>query len=35
MIKLSLTNLNNLLRLNYYDKTIIDKFKYFIKIKLL
>jgi hypothetical protein len=23
-----------LLKLNYYDKTIVDKFKYFIKIKL-
>jgi hypothetical protein len=30
-----LTNLNILLRSDYYDKTIIDKFKYFIKIKLL
>jgi hypothetical protein len=34
MIKL-LINLNVLLRSNYYDETIIDKFKYFIKIKLL
>jgi hypothetical protein len=34
MIKL-LRNLNVLLRSNYYDGTIIDKFKYFIKIKLL
>jgi hypothetical protein len=35
MIKLLLTNLNTLLRSNYYDKTIVEKFKYFIKIKLL
>jgi hypothetical protein len=35
MIKLLLTNLNALLRSNYYDETIIDKYKYFIKIKLL
>jgi hypothetical protein len=28
-------NLNILLQLRYYDKTIIEKFKYFIKIKLL
>jgi hypothetical protein len=35
MIKLSLTNLNISLRSNYYDETIVDKFKYFIKIKLL
>jgi hypothetical protein len=34
MIKLS-KNLNVLLRSNYYDETIIEKFKYFIKIKLL
>jgi hypothetical protein len=34
MIKL-LRNLNVLLRSNYYDGTIIDKFKYFIEIKLL
>jgi hypothetical protein len=33
MIKL-LRNLNVLLRSNYYDETIVDKFKYFIKIKL-
>jgi hypothetical protein len=35
MIKLLLTNLNTVLRSNYYDQTIVDKFKYFIKIKLL
>jgi hypothetical protein len=35
MMKLSLTNLNVLLRSNYYDETIVDKFKYFIKIQLL
>jgi hypothetical protein len=35
MIELLLTNLNTLLRSNYYDEIIIDKFKYFIKIKLL
>jgi hypothetical protein len=35
MIKLLLGNLNVLLRSNYYYETIIDKFKYFIKIKLL
>jgi hypothetical protein len=33
MIKLLLKNLNTLLRSNYYDETIIDKSKYFIKIK--
>jgi hypothetical protein len=32
MIELLLKNLNVLLRLNYYDETIIEKFKYFIKI---
>jgi hypothetical protein len=26
MIRLLLTNLNILLKLNYYDKTIVDKF---------
>jgi hypothetical protein len=31
IIKLLLTNLNILLKLNHYDKTIIAKFKYFIK----
>jgi hypothetical protein len=31
MIKLLLTNLNILLKLNYYNKTIIEKFKYFIE----
>jgi hypothetical protein len=30
MMKLLLRNLNTLLRLNYYDKTIIKKFKCFI-----
>jgi hypothetical protein len=30
MLKLLSTNLNTLLRFDYYDKTIIDKFKYFI-----
>jgi hypothetical protein len=35
MMKLLLTNLNILLRSNYYDVTIVDKFKYFINIKLL
>jgi hypothetical protein len=35
MMKLLLTNLNILLRSNYFEITIIDKFKYFIKIKLL
>jgi hypothetical protein len=35
MIELLLINLNTLLRSNYYDRTIVDKFKYFIKIKLL
>jgi hypothetical protein len=33
MIRLLLTNLNILLRSNYYDKTTVDKFKYFIKNK--
>jgi hypothetical protein len=35
MIKLLLTNLNILLKSDHYDKTIIGKFKCFIKIKLL
>jgi hypothetical protein len=35
MIELLLPNLNILLRSNYYSETIVDKFKYFIKIKLL
>jgi hypothetical protein len=35
MIKLLLENLNVLLKSDYYDKTIIGKFKCFIKIKLL
>jgi hypothetical protein len=35
MIKLLSENLNVLSRSNYYDKTIIYKFKYFIKTKLL
>jgi hypothetical protein len=34
MIKLLLRNLNASLRSNYYDKTIIEKFKCFINIKL-
>jgi hypothetical protein len=32
IIQLSLTNLNILLKLDYYDRTIFAKFKYFIKI---
>jgi hypothetical protein len=32
MIKLLLGNLNVLLKSNYYDVTIVDKFKYFIKL---
>jgi hypothetical protein len=35
MIKLLLRNLNILLRSNYYGRTINDRFKYFVKIKLL
>jgi hypothetical protein len=35
MMKLLLTNLNILLKSDHYDETIVDKFKYFIKIKLL
>jgi hypothetical protein len=35
MLNLLLTNLNILLKSNNYDETIVDKFKYFIKIKLL
>jgi hypothetical protein len=35
MMKLLLTNLNILLKSNHHDKTITEKFKYFIKIKLL
>jgi hypothetical protein len=35
MMKLLSRNLNVLLRSNYYDETIIEKFKCFIKIKLL
>jgi hypothetical protein len=35
MTELLLANLNILLKLNYYNKTILDKFKYFIKTKLL
>jgi hypothetical protein len=30
MIKLLLGNLNTLLKSNYYDENIVDKFKYFI-----
>jgi hypothetical protein len=32
MIKLLLTNSNTLLKLNYYEKSIVDKCKYFINI---
>jgi hypothetical protein len=35
MIELLLIILNILLKSNYYDKTMIEKFKCFIKIKLL
>jgi hypothetical protein len=35
MILLLLTNLNILLKLDYYDLTIVDKFKYFIIVRLL
>jgi hypothetical protein len=35
MMELLTTNLNILLKSNHYDKTIVDKFKYFIKTKLL
>jgi hypothetical protein len=35
MMKLLFRNLNVLLKSNYYDETIVDKFKYFIKIQLL
>jgi hypothetical protein len=35
MMKLLLANLNILLKSNYYDETIVDKFKCFIKITLL
>jgi hypothetical protein len=35
MTELLLENLNILLKLNHYNKTILDKFIYFIKIKLL
>jgi hypothetical protein len=35
MMKLLLTNLNILLKFNYYYETIIVKFKCFIEIKLL
>jgi hypothetical protein len=35
MIKLLLKKLNILLKFNYYDETIIEKIKYFIKIQLL
>jgi hypothetical protein len=33
MIELLLTNLNILLKSDYYDYSIVDKFKYFIKTK--
>jgi hypothetical protein len=29
MIELLLANLNTLLRSNYYDRTIVDKFKFY------
>jgi hypothetical protein len=35
MIKLLLRNLIILLKLDYYGRTMIRKFKYFIKVKLL
>jgi hypothetical protein len=35
MIKLPLRNLNVLLRSNYYDETMVVKFKFLINIKLL
>jgi hypothetical protein len=35
MTELLLANLNILLKLNYYNRTIISKFKYFIKTQLL
>jgi hypothetical protein len=35
MTELSSVNLNILLKLNHYNRTIVDKFKYFIKTKLL
>jgi hypothetical protein len=35
MAELLLATLNILLKLNHYNKTIFDKFKYFIKVKLL
>jgi hypothetical protein len=33
MLQLLLTNLNILLKLDYYHKTKIDEFKYFIKVR--
>jgi hypothetical protein len=35
MTELLLEKLNILLKLNHYNRTIVDKFKYFIKVKLL
>jgi hypothetical protein len=35
MIQQFLSNLNILLKLNHYNRTIVDKFKYFIKVRLL
>jgi hypothetical protein len=35
MAELRLANLNILLKLQYYDVTIVDKFYYFIKVRLL
>jgi hypothetical protein len=33
MIELLFTNLNILLKLDYYHRTMIDAFKYFIKVR--
>jgi hypothetical protein len=35
MIELLLTNLNIVLKLNNYNRSIVDKFTYFIKVELL
>jgi hypothetical protein len=35
MTELLLANLNILLKFDHYDRTIVDKFKYFIETKLL
>jgi hypothetical protein len=34
MTELSLENLNILLKLDHYNRTVFDKFKYFIKVRL-